>query len=115
MMLKLCREMRLGTVRYGVVQYAGEAVAALPMSERMVLTNMAAELGAQTGLIEPDAVTVAALSEMGVRAPDALNWHGDRGAQLRQDLGARRQPRSHRRSPPRTRRRMRRPPPSIAA
>jgi 3-isopropylmalate/(R)-2-methylmalate dehydratase large subunit len=80
MMLKLCREMRLGTVRYGVVQYTGEAVAALPMSERMVLTNMAAELGAQTGLIEPDAVTVAALEEMGVRAPDALNWHGDRGA-----------------------------------
>jgi 3-isopropylmalate/(R)-2-methylmalate dehydratase large subunit len=80
MMLKLCREMRLGTVRYGVVQYAGDAVAALPMSERMVLTNMAAELGAQTGLIEPDSVTVAALEEMGVRAPDALNWHGDRGA-----------------------------------
>ncbi len=80
MMLKLCREMRLGTVRYGVVQYAGDAVAALPMDERMVLTNMAAELGAQTGLIEPDAVTVAALEEMGVRAPDALNWHGDRDA-----------------------------------
>jgi 3-isopropylmalate/(R)-2-methylmalate dehydratase large subunit len=81
MMLKLCREMRLGTVRYGVVQYAGEAIAALPMDERLVLTNMAAELGAQTGLIEPDAVTVAALDAMGVKAPDALNWHGDRDAQ----------------------------------
>jgi 3-isopropylmalate/(R)-2-methylmalate dehydratase large subunit len=81
MMLKLCREMRLGTVRYGVVQYAGEAIATLPMDERLVLTNMAAELGAQTGLIEPDAVTVAALDAMGVKAPDALNWHGDRDAQ----------------------------------
>jgi 3-isopropylmalate/(R)-2-methylmalate dehydratase large subunit len=80
MMLKLCREMRLGTVRYGVVQYAGDGVAALPMSERMVLTNMAAELGAQTGLIEPDAVTIAALEETGVKAPDAFNWRGDRDA-----------------------------------
>jgi 3-isopropylmalate/(R)-2-methylmalate dehydratase large subunit len=72
--------MKLGTIRYGVAQYAGEAVAALPMDERMVLTNMAAELGAQTGLIEPDAVTVAALKDMGVDAPDALDWRSDRDA-----------------------------------
>lgn len=79
-MLSLCRDIGLGTVRYGVVQYAGEAVRALPMSERMVLTNMAAELGGQTGLIEPDAVTVAALREIGVDAPDALDWTGDADA-----------------------------------
>jgi 3-isopropylmalate/(R)-2-methylmalate dehydratase large subunit len=77
MMLKLCREMRLGTVRYGVVQYTGEAISALAMSERMVLTNMAAELGAQTGLIEPDSVTVGVLRELGVDASDASAWHGD--------------------------------------
>lgn len=82
MMLKLCREMKLGTIRYGVAQYAGEAIAALPMDERMVLTNMAAELGAQTGLIEPDAVTVAALQAMGVDAPDALDWRGDKDARF---------------------------------
>lgn len=80
MMLKLCREMKLGTIRYGVAQYAGEAIAALPMDERMVLTNMAAELGAQTGLIEPDAVTVAALQAAGVDAPGALKWCSDRDA-----------------------------------
>jgi 3-isopropylmalate/(R)-2-methylmalate dehydratase large subunit len=82
MMLKLCREMKLGTIRYGVAQYAGEAIAALPMDERMVLTNMAAELGAQTGLIEPDAVTVATLKAMGVDAADALDWRGDRDARF---------------------------------
>jgi 3-isopropylmalate/(R)-2-methylmalate dehydratase large subunit len=82
MMLKLCREMKLGTIRYGVAQYAGEAVAALAMDERMVLTNMAAELGAQTGIIEPDAVTVAALKEMGVEAPDAPDWRGDENARF---------------------------------
>jgi 3-isopropylmalate/(R)-2-methylmalate dehydratase large subunit len=82
MMLKLCREMKLGTIRYGVAQYAGEAIAALPMDERMVLTNMAAELGAQTGLIEPDAVTVATLKAMGIDAADALDWRGDRNARF---------------------------------
>jgi len=82
MMLKLCREMKLGTIRYGVAQYAGEAIAALPMDERMVLTNMAAELGAQTGIIEPDAVTVASLKAMGVDAPDALEWRGDHDARF---------------------------------
>jgi 3-isopropylmalate/(R)-2-methylmalate dehydratase large subunit len=80
MMLKLCREMKLGTIRYGVAQYAGDAISALPMDERLVLTNMAAELGAQTGLIEPDATTVAALKAAGVNAPDALTWRGDADA-----------------------------------
>lgn len=80
MMLKLCSEMRLGTIRYGVAQYAGEAIGALPIDERMVLTNMAAELGAQTGIIEPDSVTVATLNTMGVDAADALTWRGDRDA-----------------------------------
>ena len=76
-MLALCRDMGLGTVRYGVVEYTGEAISALPMTERMVLTNMAAELGAQTGLIAPDQVTVDALAAIGVDAPDALSWQGD--------------------------------------
>ena len=35
----------------------GEAVTALSMQERMTLSNMSAELGAQTGLIAPDATT----------------------------------------------------------
>jgi 3-isopropylmalate/(R)-2-methylmalate dehydratase large subunit len=80
MMLTLCRAMGLGTVKYGVVEYAGSGVAALPMAERMVLTNMSAELGAQTGIIAPDAVTVEALSKLGVTAPDALDWHSDADA-----------------------------------
>jgi len=80
MMLKMCRDIGLSTVRYGVVQYTGDAIAALPMAERMVLTNMAAELGAQTGLIEPDDVTVQTLRDIGVDAPDALSWKSDADA-----------------------------------
>jgi 3-isopropylmalate/(R)-2-methylmalate dehydratase large subunit len=79
-MLALCRAIGLGTVKYGVVEYVGEAIAALSMPERMVLTNMSAELGAQTGIIAPDAVTVAALKAAGAKVPDALDWQSDADA-----------------------------------
>ncbi len=48
--------------RYQAVEYAGEAMRALPMQERMTLSNMAAELGAQAGLIAPDETTAAYVS-----------------------------------------------------
>lgn len=41
-----------------IVEYAGEAVRALSIDERATMTNMAAEVGAFTGIIAPDAVTV---------------------------------------------------------
>jgi 3-isopropylmalate/(R)-2-methylmalate dehydratase large subunit len=39
-----------------IVEYAGEAVEALSIDERATMTNMAAEVGAFTGLIRPDRV-----------------------------------------------------------
>jgi 3-isopropylmalate/(R)-2-methylmalate dehydratase large subunit len=86
MMLALCARLGINGASYRVVEYAGPAVEALPMSERMVLTNMAAELGAKTGLVAPDAVTVAALAEAGVEQPDALDWRGDADAAHEQAL-----------------------------
>lgn len=79
MMLRLCRVMGLGTVRYDAVEYAGAAVTALPMVERMVLANMSAELGAQTGVIPPDATTQAFLRSVGVDLPDeeVIRWRPD--------------------------------------
>jgi len=77
MMLALCARLGMGAANYKVAEFTGEAVAALPMEERMVLTNMSAELGAKTGLIAPDAVTVAAVEVAGGEAPDAPNWCGD--------------------------------------
>jgi 3-isopropylmalate/(R)-2-methylmalate dehydratase large subunit len=41
-----------------IVEYAGEAVQALSVDERATMTNMAAEVGAFTGIIAPDARTV---------------------------------------------------------
>ncbi|HEX6536018.1 MAG TPA: aconitase family protein [Gemmatimonadaceae bacterium] len=41
-----------------IVEYAGEAVQALSVDERATMTNMAAEVGAFTGIIAPDDRTV---------------------------------------------------------
>ncbi|OGT92315.1 MAG: 3-isopropylmalate dehydratase [Gemmatimonadetes bacterium GWC2_71_9] len=41
-----------------IIEYAGEAVEALSVDERATMTNMAAEVGAFTGIIAPDRKTV---------------------------------------------------------
>jgi 3-isopropylmalate/(R)-2-methylmalate dehydratase large subunit len=46
-----------------VVEYCGEAVEALSVDERATMTNMAAEVGAFTGIIAPDQRTVDFLVE----------------------------------------------------
>lgn len=50
-----------------IIEYAGEAVEALSIDERATMTNMAAEVGAFTGIVAPDAKAVDYLvSERGV-------------------------------------------------
>jgi len=46
-----------------IIEYAGPAVEALSVDERATMTNMAAEVGAFTGLVAPDAKTVEYLME----------------------------------------------------
>ena len=41
-----------------IIEYAGEAVEALSVDERATMTNMAAEVGAFTGIVAPDAKAV---------------------------------------------------------
>lgn len=66
---------------YNAVEYAGTAVEAMTMQERMTLSNMSAELGAQTGLIAPDATTMAYLRDAGVHQDvDVAHWVTDPGA-----------------------------------
>jgi 3-isopropylmalate/(R)-2-methylmalate dehydratase large subunit len=78
--LFLCRQ--LGMENGGhVIEYGGDTVRGMSMQERMVLTNMAAELGAETGLVEADAVTRQALLDAGTEpAADILDWQGDPAA-----------------------------------
>jgi 3-isopropylmalate/(R)-2-methylmalate dehydratase large subunit len=46
-----------------IIEYAGPAVEALSVDERATMTNMAAEVGAFTGIVAPDAKTVDYLVE----------------------------------------------------
>ena len=80
MMLHLCGKFGLDGGQYQVIEFAGTAIAALDMQERMTLTNMTAELGAQTGLVAPDAVTAAFLREAGAAEVDMAAWQGDADA-----------------------------------
>ncbi len=72
-MLALCGRLGMDGGKYQAVEYTGEAIAALSMQERMTLSNMAAELGAQAGLIAPDATTEAFLRGAG-SDPGDYGW-----------------------------------------
>jgi 3-isopropylmalate/(R)-2-methylmalate dehydratase large subunit len=75
--LHLCRELGMDNA-FRAVEFGGSTIASMPMQERVVLTNMAAELGAETGLIAPDQVTLDCIRAAGVEpAADALTWKSD--------------------------------------
>jgi 3-isopropylmalate/(R)-2-methylmalate dehydratase large subunit len=80
-----------------IVEYAGEAVEALPLDERATMTNMAAEVGAFTGIIAADEKTAQFLSEhRGIPIGEAralcAGWVSDPGAEyesvIRLDVAA---------------------------
>ncbi len=81
-MLFLCGQFGMDGGQYQAVQYSGEAIAALSMQERMTLANMTAELGGQTGLIAPDAVTADYLHSVGSAIDDIDRWQTDADAPL---------------------------------
>ena len=79
-MLMLCAEHGMGNEGQ-VFEFGGSAIAALPMHERLTLCNMAAELGAETGIVEPDATTLAALEAAGRPfSGDISQWRSDADA-----------------------------------
>ena len=80
MMLAMLGRHGMNGGRYQAVEFCGEAVAALSMAERMTLCNMSAELGAQVGLVAPDAVTRDWLAQHGAPGVDIEPWHSDTGA-----------------------------------
>jgi 3-isopropylmalate/(R)-2-methylmalate dehydratase large subunit len=80
MMLAMIGRFGMNGGQYQAVEYCGEAVQALPMAERMTLCNMSAELGAQVGLVAPDAVTREWLGRHGVKGIEVMPWHSDEDA-----------------------------------
>jgi len=75
-MLSLIGRLGMDGGEYQAVEYRGAAIRALPMQERMTLCNMAAELGAQTGLVASDSVTRDFLKT------DVETWDGDEKAEF---------------------------------
>ena len=84
MMLAMIARFGMNGANYQAVEFCGEAVRALPMTERMTLCNMSAELGAQTGLVAPDEVTRQWLMQTAgvaaVKDEDWSHWQSDPGS-----------------------------------
>lgn len=84
MMLAMIGRLGMNGGAYQAVEFAGDAVRALPMHERMTLSNMSAELGAQVGLVAPDEVTRSWLAAHGAPGVDVAPWFTDEGAECEQ-------------------------------
>lgn len=80
MMLHMIGRFGMNGGQYQAVEFCGSAVTALSMQERMTMSNMSAELGAQAGLIAPDATTRDWLARAGVPDVDTATWFTDAGA-----------------------------------
>ncbi len=72
MMLKTIQKTRIDGATYKSVEFTGEAVDKLPMDERLVLSNMAIEMGAKAGMIEPNDVVYAYLEERNITEYEAV-------------------------------------------
>jgi 3-isopropylmalate/(R)-2-methylmalate dehydratase large subunit len=80
MMLHMIGRFGMNGGEYQAVEFCGSAVQALSMAERMTLSNMSAELGAQAGLIAPDDVTQQWLAATGAPPVDITELHTDAAA-----------------------------------
>ena len=78
--LKLCGDYGMMGFNYQAIEFAGPAVEAMSVEERMTLANMAAEMGAKTGYCEPDAKTAAQLKEWGAGDVEVDHWRSDADA-----------------------------------
>jgi 3-isopropylmalate/(R)-2-methylmalate dehydratase large subunit len=80
MMLHMIARFGMNGGQYQAVEFSGMGVMALSMQERMTLSNMSAELGAQVGLIAPDNTTATWLEATGATRSDMTHWQTDEGA-----------------------------------
>jgi len=85
-MLRLCTVLGMDGGDYQVIEYGGSTIAGLEMRERMTLSNMAAELGAITGLIGADEVTRDYIRGVGgdLSTGPQGDWRSDEDAPVRE-------------------------------
>lgn len=79
LILHIIGEIGVDGALYAAMEFTGEAVRKMPMHQRFTMCNMAIEAGAKTGIIEPDALTMEFLSEVGAPEGRALRSDPDAG------------------------------------
>lgn len=84
MMLKMCGRLGMDGGQYQAIEYRGDTIDDLSIQERMTLSNMAAELGGQAGLIAPDEKTAAFVRDAGGDPGEWQQFKTDAGALVRQ-------------------------------
>jgi 3-isopropylmalate/(R)-2-methylmalate dehydratase large subunit len=84
-MLRLIGDLGADGATYCSVEFHGSYVAAMPVSERMTLCNLAMEMGAKNAFVPPDEVTRAYLTEAGAAPGSYEELQPDRDALYRQD------------------------------
>jgi 3-isopropylmalate/(R)-2-methylmalate dehydratase large subunit len=84
--LLLCRSIGINGAGYMAAEYTGTGVTAMAMDERMVLANMAVELGAKCGLVAPDDTSCDWLATAGVQVQDVDRWQSDADAAVAREI-----------------------------
>ncbi len=82
MMLAMCGRLGMAMGNYKAIEFCGSTVDGLSMTERMVMSNMAAELGGKVGLIAPDQTTVDHITAAGGDAGEWQQWVSDPDAEV---------------------------------
>jgi 3-isopropylmalate/(R)-2-methylmalate dehydratase large subunit len=84
--LRVAKEIGVSGATYMALEYTGQTVADLTVSSRMTLCNMAIEMGAKTGICQPDHKTHGWLRDHGVYVDENNLLHPDPDAQYRRVL-----------------------------
>jgi 3-isopropylmalate/(R)-2-methylmalate dehydratase large subunit len=85
-MLKLIGDLTADGATYCSVEFHGEQVARMSVSQRMTLCNLAMELGAKNAFVTPDETTIAYLAEAGAPEDSYEILRPDEGATYRQEV-----------------------------
>jgi len=84
--LFLCHSIGINGASYMAAEYTGSGVTAMAMDERMVLANMAVELGAKCGIVAADDTTREWLAAAGVDVNDMEDWQSDGDAAIAREI-----------------------------
>ncbi len=72
LILLVLQKLGIEGARYKALEFTGETLETLPMSDRVTICNMAAETGAKNAIIEPDQVTADFFQEQGIDIIEAF-------------------------------------------